>query len=76
MTCIVKNIIKYPTKKALREAVAAGEIVSFEDPSIFNPRWFTTYTMAKGTTEVVTNHPKRSWFAQVTKDLNGKVVVK
>lgn len=71
MTCIVN----YKTKKAFKEAVAEGLRVIVEDPSFFDPYHGTldNYLETRGGC-VVTNHPKRSWFAAVEKK-NGKVVV-
>lgn len=66
MTCIV-DPKKYPTKKSLRQALLAKEVVSFRDPSIVATRTFTSEDMRVGEQIVVTNHPKRSWFAEVTK---------
>ena len=64
MTCIVN----YKTKKALREAIADDPAnVWIDDPSIFEPRYFNAAAMNYPSTEVVTNHPKRSWFAQITR---------
>jgi hypothetical protein len=68
MTCIVE----LPSKKALRERIAtAPERVYITDPSIFKPRYFTASEMTIGQREVVTNHPKRSWFAQITRTATG-----
>ena len=62
MTCIVE----FPSKKAFKEAVADEPVhVHVYDPSIFNERRFNLTDMAIGETIYVTNHPKRSWFAQV-----------
>lgn len=66
MTCIVN----YPTKKAFREACAsAPKKIWLEDPSVFIPYSgsLMEYVHNNGTT-VVTNHPKRSWYAQVSQD--------
>lgn len=67
-------IVQYPTKKAFKEAVAADpRAVSVEDPSLM-PSWckygpsFTLDTLRVGDSITVTNHPKRSWFAQVTRE--------
>ena len=68
MTCIVYNI---KTKKELRERLAAGHCVTIEDPSIFKPRSFLSTDMTVGQREVVTNHPKRSWFAQIERTAAG-----
>lgn len=64
MTCIVKD---FKTKKALKEHVQAGHDFTVEDPSLFNPYYGDAKTLLrrKGSSIVVTNHPKRSWFAKV-----------
>lgn len=74
MTCIVT---RYPTKKSLKEAVARSPAsVLIEDPSIVNPRMFTAADILPGELVFVTNHPKRSWFAQVGRSQAGQLVVK
>ena len=80
MTCYTAEF--YKTKKAFREACEASEQdgrqgcskVWVTDPSIVRPRQFATVDMREGQTEVVTNHPKRSWFAEVTRK-QGRLVV-
>jgi hypothetical protein len=68
MTCIVQ----FPTKKAFKERVMSDPgRVYIEDPSIFQPRYFHAVDMAVWQREVVTNHPKRSWFAQITRTATG-----
>ena len=64
-------IADYPTKKALREAIAADPAaVQITDPAIM-PEWrkfgtrFSLDHLEAGDEIVCTNHPKRSWFAQV-----------
>lgn len=54
---------EYATKKALKEAVAAGERIGVERQSIFNPG-----RVESGTTDVCGPHyPKpHKWYAQVT----------
>ena len=68
MTMIVSG---YATKKALKEDIAAGKFPLFVDPS-FDPSWrkfgkeeFGLLDVPVGQSFVVTNHPKRSWFAEV-----------
>lgn len=75
MTCIV-DAEKYPTKKSLRQALMAREVVTVTDPSVANPRKFTTEDMRPGQSEFVTNHPKRSWFAQLVKLEDGRILAK
>ena len=80
MTCIV-NPKAFPTKKSLRERAqeinegrSSGEIW-IEDPSIVPARYFPSAEIQEGQEEVVTNHPKRSWFAQIGRK-GGKLYVK
>lgn len=72
MTCIVG----YQTKKELREAARAGlASITINDPSIFAPFDGAASEhpdILAGRSIVVTNHPKRSWFAEIT--ANGRVV--
>ena len=75
MTCIVSPK-RYPTKKAFREAALAGDKIWIEDPSFFNPRYFFSDDIPPGRTEVVTNHPKRSWYAQIGRKPSGELFVK
>ena len=66
MTHIVSPTI-YPSKKSFKEAVAkAPDLVHVYDPSIFNPLsgYVNDVAKAKGLF-TVTNHPKRTWFAEV-----------
>jgi hypothetical protein len=80
MTIIVTGA---PTKKALKNwadgtrwdgvswpATVCVNIV-FQDPSTFKPlhdgRYFTLEEMEIGESFICTNHPKRSWFATVTR---------
>lgn len=72
MTCIVEG---FPSKKSLKAAIDQGEIVFIKDPSIFAPRTFKASEIPEGKMEVVTNHPKRSWFASIEKK-NGELIVK
>lgn len=70
------HIADYPTKKAFKEAVEATEgDVWVDDPSIFNPvSGFVKDVVAEHRSIVVTNHPKRSWFAEVSLK-NGEIKV-
>lgn len=74
MVCIV-NPKQYPTKKALREAIQRGESVAIEDPSFMAPRSFFTSDMIIGQDEIVTNHPKRTYFAKIRKQVDGTLKV-
>ena len=74
MTHIVPPTIK--TKKELKEEIKAGRRLYFQDPSLFNPQsWEVNSTsnlsLPKGSTIYCTNHPKRSWFAQITRKQDG-----
>jgi len=88
MTCIVSE---FRTKKDLKERVQRlnedatrpdrleATIVTrdfyIEDPSVFKPRYFSSSEIKNGQEEVVTNHPKRSWFAAVGRK-GGQLYVK
>lgn len=65
MTCIAN----YPTKRAFQRAVESNpRTVLIEDPAINDP-WVGNIEDAltrKGEL-LVTNHPRRSWFARVTR---------
>ena len=67
MTCIVN----FKTKKALKEAVEDKQEFWIEDPSFVNPRMFMAKELKNGEVIVVTNHPKRSWFAQIKNNSGG-----
>jgi len=76
MTCIVSPH-HFPTKKALRLWVMKDpELVEIVDPSIVSPRRFIASHLKLGEEVVVTNHPKRSWFAQVGRKVDGTLYVK
>lgn len=70
MVCCISSNIR--TKRELRErANVEPRNIRLDDPSIVQQRSFTLDQMALGQTEVVTNHPKRSWFAQITRTATG-----
>lgn len=74
MTCIATFLAgrPIPSKKALKERVlTAPATVLIQDPSIFQPRTFYVDEMQVGQVEVCTNHPKRSWFAQIERTSKG-----
>lgn len=73
MTCIIEG---FKTKKELRDAIKAGVDPSIVDPSIFRPRVFRASEIPNNTSVVVTNHPKRSWFVEICKGRDGKILVK
>lgn len=75
MTCIV-NPSRFPTKKSLKERILSGGQVWIEDPSVNRPRSFLSSELQPGEKVTVTNHPKRSWFAQVGRDVDGTLYVK
>lgn len=77
MTHIVDPLVK--TKKQLKELAAQGMLgrVFLHDPSIINPdSGGATCLVDRHGSVFVTNHPKRSWFAEITKDRNGNYIVK
>ena len=73
---MIISLDKYPTIKSLKEAIQKGESIVIEDPSIMNPRVFTTNDIERGEKVVVTNHPKRSYFVTIIKDVDGSLKVK
>ena len=65
-------ILHYATKKSLKESAKAGERVNYTETSIFGNE-----VIPNGTAKVCgTNHPKRSWFAEivVNEDLTFRVI--
>lgn len=73
MTCIVN----FKTKKQLKEHVATYGDVDIHDPSIFQSYVGRARNYIKsGRHCTVTNHPKRSWFAQLVINSQGKLMVK
>lgn len=64
------------SKKDLKQAVAEGfnAEVQINDPLGVGTGIMGILEVPEGMTLVVTNHPKRSWFANITRR-NGKVVV-
>lgn len=75
MTHIVAG---FTTKKFLKETLARRVRVIFEDPSVHNPKevfveWNGPHlvtNLTEGETIFCTNHPKRSWFAKITRKGN------
>lgn len=74
------HIVNYSTKKAFKEAVEKDESrVYCDDPSMFgavwagSPRFILNQT---GKAFTVTNHPKRSWFAEVILTKDGIIKVR
>lgn len=57
------------TKKQLKEKLTASPAeVYFDDPSIFPGAWSgRADQMEAGQSLTCTNHPKRSWFARITR---------
>lgn len=62
------------TKAAFKAAVAENpDAVFVDDPSLFNPvSGSVTHVLAVHGSFTVTNHPKRTWFAQVKPGKDGK----
>lgn len=73
MTMIVQAI---STKKELKTRLLMGGNVRIEDPALM-PEWrkygssFLATELPVGATIVVTNHPKRSWFAEIQRTTEG-----
>ena len=77
MTHIVDPLIK--TKKQLREEIKNGYAarIYMHDPAIVNPDSGTIPGLVDRHGSIFcTNHPKRSWFAEITRDRNGNLIVK
>lgn len=66
----------FKSKKELKAAIEAGQDVSIHDPSITGERTYKVSSLKPGESHEVTNPDKRSWFAKVGKDKDGKVYVK
>ena len=66
---------RFRIKTLLKEAAENNDEIVIEDPSIFSPRVFTASEMLPGERIVVTNHPKRSYFATIEKRIDGKILV-
>ena len=72
-------IVNYPTKKQFRLAVESGADPQVSDPALM-PEWrkygayFSISQLPEGASICVTNHPKRSGFAEVRVS-GGKVKV-
>lgn len=68
------NIEKYPTKTSLRKAIREDPSkIYLHDPSIVgNFSGMIEEVLKHKKNIVVTNHPKRTWFASVTIALKGK----
>ena len=69
-------IVQVATKKELKSQLLAGEAVRIEDPALM-PAWrkygesFLATELPVGAVICVTNHPKRSWFAEITRTADG-----
>lgn len=71
------NIQKYPTKTAFKKAIRRGEDPYLIDPSIYNPRSGRVSELVDEFDRIyVTNHPKRSWFANIRQSKRtGRIIV-
>lgn len=61
----------FPTKKSLKEAIAAGAAVTFTDTSLFSDRGtFTADQVVPAYDVIVGPDPERNrkWYASITKD--------
>ena len=78
----IANPSKYPSKKKLKEAIKEDPTkVYLEDPSIVgNFSGMVSDIMKHKSPITVTNHPKRSWFAEIKiadkGKYKGQIVVK
>lgn len=75
-----KNGKRFPSKKAMREAIAAGDEVYLEATSLFGNEYGGALSGApKGGAVYVVGpcpHTKRSWYAQINIASDGSVKVK
>lgn len=71
------DIVDFKTKKELKEAIASNEYFLIERTGFGGDTglYYRTDTIAEGASVYVTNHPKRSWFAQISRK-DGKLIVK
>lgn len=85
MTAIAPLNIK--TKKQLKETISAGESIFFDDPTPWGSRLIAVHSadnrifvdyleQAPGYSFTCTNHPKRSWFAEISLTSDGIIKVK
>lgn len=63
------------TKKEFKRRALRGESLFLRDPSLFNAASVTTTQLDRGRSVLVTNHPKRTWFAKVKRSINGKLEI-
>lgn len=69
---------KFSSKKALKEAVAAGEEVTVFDTSLFDNKGTVPLATLAGTSAVIVGpdvHSDRRWYANVKTNKAGKVVI-
>lgn len=68
MTGIIEG---FPTKKALRAAVQhaqeSGGNIAWTNPTPFGVEHWSLRALSMNASATVTNHPKRSWFASITR---------
>lgn len=67
----------YPSKKAIKEAIAAGRTVYFEDPSLFNPQPFSSDNVpaGRGIPFVGPSAYSRKYYGTISVGKDGKVKV-
>ena len=76
MTWIVQGA---RTKKELRKLLEVNpRAVWLEDPSVFAPDSFAgpAANLPVGARVVVTNHPRRTWFAEIERRADGSFIVR
>lgn len=72
MTAYINNPALFTSKKALKEAIESRDgAVLIVDPSMFDDERFYARDMKIGQSIVVTNHPKRTKFAKITRTAKG-----
>jgi len=63
------------TKAEFKRRVLNGESIFLRDPSLFATASTYAHQIDRGRSVLVTNHPKRSWFAKVKKNANGNLEI-
>ena len=73
-----KKILHAPAKiktvDHLKQALTGNQKLYFSDPSVIKRQSILSINMKVGDSIICTNHPKRSWFAKITKDNEGWII--
>jgi len=70
------HITDFKTKKSFKEALDEGQDPFVFDPSIINPvSGPVSSVLSRKGSFTITNHPRRSWCAEVSLDELGEIAV-